>query len=173
MDILISSNLERLLYAMTGSDAEVRGYMSSLNETGRYEVSAEVLAQIKEHFVSGYCDDDRTLNTIGKLYENTGYLMDTHTAVAHTVLHDYRVATADDTPALVVSTASPFKFCDNVLKALGTDELAQGTAILEQLSAVSGKIAPKPLAELAGKAVRFTQVTEKEAMVQVVEGMLR
>ena len=173
MDILISSNLERLLYAMTGSDAEVRAYMKSLNESGRYEVSPAVLAQIKEHFVSGCCDDARTLNAIGKLFENTGYLMDTHTAVAHTVLHDYRAATADDTPALVVSTASPFKFCDNVLKALGVTELEKGTDILDQLTAVSGKNAPKPLAQLAGKPVRFTQVTEKEAMSAVVEGMLR
>jgi len=173
MDILISSNLERLLYDMTGSDAEVRGYMESLNATGKYQVSDAVLAKIKEQFVSGCCDDERTLNTIAKVFRDKGYLMDTHTAVAYTVLQDYRAATADDTPAVVVSTASPFKFCDSVLKALGVDEQLPGTAILQQLTDVTGKAAPMPLASLAGKEVRFTQVTEKEAMTDVVSGMLR
>ena len=173
MDILISSNLERLLFDLTGSDEEVRGYMQSLNETGRYEVSDAVKAKMQEVFVSGCCDDARTLNTIEKVFSSTGYLMDTHTAVAYTVLQDYRAATADDTPAVVVSTASPFKFCDSVLKALGETEQAEGTAILQQLTDRTGKPAPKPLASLDGKAVRFAQVTEKDAMYQVVDGLLR
>ena len=172
MDILISSNLERLLFDLTGSDEEVRSYMDQLAKTGRYQVSDVVMEQIREHFVSGYCDDTRTLNTIEKVFNGTGYLMDTHTAVAHTVLHDYRAATADDTLALIVSTASPFKFCDNVLKALGEQKLEQGTAILDQLTRKTGKSAPKPLASLAGKSVRFTQVTEKENMIHVVDQML-
>ena len=173
MDILISSNLERLLYDLTGSDEEVKGYMQALSETGKYAVSEAVRKQMQETFVSGCCDDSRTLNTIEKVFHNTGYLMDTHTAVAYTVLQDYRAATADDTPAVVVSTASPFKFCDSVLTALGQTEQAQGTAILRQLTDATGKAAPKPLAALAGKAVRFTQVTEKEAMTQVVSDLLR
>jgi threonine synthase len=172
MDILISSNLERLLFDLTGSDEEVRNYMDQLAKTGRYQVSEAVMEQIRRHFVSGFCDDTRTLNTIGKVYDGTGYLMDTHTAVAHTVLHDYRAATADDTPAVIVSTASPFKFCDNVLHALGVEELEQGTAILDQLTKRSGMAAPRPLASLAGKAVRFTQATEKEDMIHVVDQML-
>ncbi len=173
MDILISSNLERLLFDLTGSDEEVRGYMQSLGETGRYAVSEAVRKQMQETFVSGCCDDARTLNTIEKVFKGTGYLMDTHTAVAYTVLQDYRAATADDTPAVVVSTASPFKFCDSVLKALGITEQKQGTAILQQLTDATGKTAPKPLAALAGKPVRFTQVTEKDAMTDVVDGLLR
>ena len=173
MDILISSNLERLLFDLTGSDEEVRGYMQSLAETGRYEVREAVRKQLQETFVSGCCDDARTLNTIEKVFRGTGYLMDTHTAVAYTVLQDYRAATADDTPAVVVSTASPFKFCDSVLTALGVTEQKEGTAILQQLTDASGKPAPKPLAALAGKTVRFTQVTEKEAMTDVVDGLLR
>ena len=172
MDILISSNLERLLYDLTGSDAEVRDYMDQLARTGRYQVSDAVMEQIKKHFVSGFCDDTRTLNTIEKVFNGTGYLMDTHTAVAHTVLHDYRAATADDTPAVIVSTASPFKFCDNVLKALGEQNMEPGTAILDQLARKTGKSAPKPLASLAGKPVRFDQVTKKEDMIRVVDQML-
>ena len=173
MDILISSNLERLLFDLTGSDEEVRGYMRQLAECGRYKVSDAVMEKMKEHFVSGFCDDTRTINAIDKLYRNSDYLMDTHTAVAHTVLHDYRAATADDTPALIVSTASPFKFCDSVLTALGEKELRQGTAILNQLTQVSGRTAPKPLASLAGKSVRFTEYTEKNQMLRVVDRILR
>jgi len=173
MDILISSNLERMLFELTGSEQEVRGYMQSLSETGRYEVSEAVKQQMQALFVAGYCDDPRTLNTIEKVFRGTGYLMDTHTAVAHTVLHDYRVATGDDTPAVIVSTASPFKFCDSVLQALGVTEQKPGTEILEQLTAETGKPAPRPLAELSGKTVRFTQVTEKENMADVVCEALR
>ena len=173
MDILISSNLERLLFDMCGSDEEVAGYMKSLNETGRYEVSSEVKEKIQETFNCGFCDDARTLNTIEKVFSANGYLMDTHTAVAYTVLQDYRAATADDTTAVVVSTASPFKFCNSVLNALGEKELAPGTEILQQLNDRTGKAIPAPLAALDGKTVRFTQVTEKEAMPQVVDAFLR
>ncbi len=172
MDILISSNLERLLYTLTGSDREVGCYMKALNETGRYQVDEEVLAKLRADFAAGFCDDGRTLNTIEKVFRQSGYLMDTHTAVAHTVLQDYRAATGDDTPAVVVSTASPFKFCDSVLKALGVTEQAAGTDILAQLTAVTGKPAPKPLAALAGKPVRFTQTAEKQNMTGVVSQML-
>lgn len=98
--------------------------------------------------------------------------MDTHTAVAQTVLMDYRVATGDDTQTLVVSTASPFKFCDSVLSALGENDQKPGTEILGQLTAKTGAKAPAPLATLAGKAVRFDQVCEKADMVKAVQEML-
>ena len=173
MDILISSNLERLLFDLTGSDAEVRDYMAQLSATGRYEVSDRVKAAIGDLFVSGCCDDARTLNTIEKIFHQTGYLMDTHTAVAYTVLQDYRAATADDTVTVVASTASPFKFCDSVLEALGVADRQPGTAILDQLTQVTGKAAPAPLAALAGKAVRFTEFVEKQEMPAVVDAFLR
>lgn len=173
MDILISSNLERLLYLISGSDAEVRGYMERLQETGRYEVSPEMKAAIAETFQCGYCDDARTENTIGKVFSHGHYLMDTHTAVAYTVLMDYRAATGDATPSLVVSTASPFKFCNSVLDALGESEHAAGTAVLDQLSSRTGLSAPAPLAGLKGKTVRFRGVTEKEDMAGALQAMLR
>ena len=173
MDILISSNLERLLFDLTGSDAEVRDYMAQLSATGRYAVSDRVKAAIGDLFVSGCCDDARTLNTIEKVFHQTGYLMDTHTAVAYTVLQDYRAATADDTVTVVASTASPFKFCDSVLEALGVADRQPGTAILDQLTQVTGKAAPAPLAALAGKAVRFTEFVEKQEMPAVVDAFLR
>lgn len=172
MDILISSNLERLLYDLTGSDEEVCGYMQALSESGCYEVADSVLEKIKENFISGCCDDRRTLDTIKKVFDETGYLMDTHTAVAYAVLQDYQAQSGDETPSVVVSTASPFKFCDSVLRALGIEDQKIGTEILGQLTDAAGKPAPKPLASLAGKKVRFTQVTEKENMTCVVSEIL-
>ena len=172
MDILISSNLERLLYDLTGSDAEVRAYMQELAEKGSYQVSSAVAQRIKDHFVSGCCNDEETLRTIKAVYDDHDYLMDTHTAVAYAVLQDYQKNTGDRTTSVVVSTASPFKFCDSVLTALGVTEQEQGVAILDQLCTVSGRPAPGPLAKLAGKAVRFTQVTEKDTMTDVVTAVL-
>ncbi len=173
MDILISSNLERLLYLLSGSDETVRGYMQQLTETGHYKVDAQLRSAVQEIFAAGCCDDARTAQTIAQVYNETGYLMDTHTAVAYTVLEDYRQKTGDRTPAVVASTASPFKFCNSVLGALGEQKLEPGTAILDQLTARTGKAAPAPLAGLKGKRVRFTQSVEKEQMKAVVQEMLR
>ncbi len=173
MDILISSNLERLLYLLTGSDAAVRGYMEQLNTTGRYEVTPELKQKIQAVFSAGCCDDQGTAETIAKMYQKYGYLMDTHTAVAWKVMEDYRAKTGDMTPTVVASTASPFKFCGSVLEALGETKLAAGTEILDQLTAKTGKTAPAPLAGLKGKTVRFTQSVEKSEMSEVVKEMLR
>ena len=131
MDILISSNLERLLYLLSGSDEEVRGYMQALAETGRY------------------------------------------TVVACTVLEGYRAETGDGTLTVVESTASPFKFCASVLDALGVTEHQPGTKVLGQLTAVTGREAPLPLASLAGKTPRFGEVADKTAMQSVVTEFLQ
>lgn len=173
MDILISSNLERLLYDLTSSDSEVRTYMDALAKDGAYRVSDSVLERIKENFVSGCCNDERTLETIKTVYDASGYLMDTHTAVAYSVLCDYQEQTKDHTHSVVVSTASPFKFSDSVLSALGVNDQKTGTDILAQLTEISGKPAPLPLAQLDEKHIRFTQVTEKENMTCVVSEFLR
>ncbi len=174
MDILISSNLERMLFEFTEHDAEeVRGYMEALAQTGRYEVSEPVKKKLERHFAAGCCDDAATQAMIAKMWTERRYLIDTHTAVAFHVLEQYRAGTGDATPTIVVSTASPFKFCDNVLGALGVRELADGTAILNQLAEVTGVPAPAPLAALAGKAVRFDQVVEKDRMVDQVLEMLK
>ena len=174
MDILISSNLERMLFEFTEhDDEEVRGYMEALAQTGRYEVSEPVKKKLERHFAAGCCDDAATQAMIAKMWTERRYLIDTHTAVAFHVLEQYRAGTGDATPTIVVSTASPFKFCDNVLGALGVRELADGTAILNQLAEVTGVPAPAPLAALAGKAVRFDQVVEKARMVDQVLEMLK
>ncbi len=173
MDILISSNLERLLFAVSGeNDGEVKGYMEQLKQSGKYQVSEEILEKIKAHFAAGFCDDEGAKAMIAKTFAEKGYLMDTHTAVACSVLEGYRAATGDDTITVVASTASPFKFCDSVLDALGVEEKKPGTEILGQLSGVSGCSVPMPLAKLADKSVRFTKFINKEEMLDAVLEML-
>jgi threonine synthase len=172
MDILVSSNLERLLFSACGSDAEVRGYMDSLNTAGRYAVTGEMLERIQADFAAGFCDDTQTKAEIGALFQR-GYLMDTHTAVAWHVLGQYRARTGDDTPTVVVSTASPYKFCDSVLSALGESTDAPGTELIGRLAARTGTAAPAPLAGLKDKAVRFDGCVEKTAMRALVAEFLK
>ena len=172
MDILISSNLERLLYSLTGSPAEVKGYMEQLNAGGRYHLNEKLKDKLQKRF-KGYCCDDReTQRVIRSIYDKHGYLIDTHTAVAFSALEQYRQETGDDTPTVVASTASPFKFCASVLEALGEANPASGLDALDQLTAKTGLPAPAPLASLRDKKVRFTQVVEKENMVDAVMSLL-
>ena len=173
MDILISSNLERLLYLLSGSDEAVRGYMAQLAETGRYTVSEEIKNAIQSVFACGFCDDAGTEAMIGEEYKRSGYLLDTHTAVAYRVAEQFRRADGSGTPMIVASTASPFKFCASVLHALGCEALREGTAIIGQLAEASGRPAPAPLAGLAGKQVRFGEVVDKGAMRAVVTEFLQ
>ena len=174
MDILISSNLERLLFSLSNhDDAEVRGYMEELARSGRYEVSPAIKGRLEKLFAAGFCDDDQTQKVIGRMWQEHRYLIDPHTAVAFDVLDQYRRDTGDTTPTVVVSTASPFKFCDSVLGALGVSELAAGTAILDQLSQQTGVPVPAPLAVLKDKTVRFGRSVTKEHMVDQVLEMLR
>ena len=174
MDILISSNLERMLFALSNhDDAEVRGYMNQLNTVGMYKVSPAIQTKLSRIFAAGCCDDAQTQKVIGQMWQEHQYLIDPHTAVAFDVLDQYRKETGDETPAVVVSTASPFKFCDSVLGALGVTELAEGTAILDQLAELTGVPVPAPLAALKNKSVRFSQTVSKEHMVDQVLEMLK
>ena len=118
MDILISSNLERLLYLLCGRDDKVlRGYMEALAKAGKYTVGADVLAKLQSEFAAGCADDAATAAAIRGVYRETGYLCDTHTAVAVNVYRDYAAKTGDRTPTVIASTASPFKFANSVLPA--------------------------------------------------------
>ena len=172
MDILISSNLERLLYALTEDTEEVRGYMNQLNASGSYQVSESVTAKLQKQFIGYCCDDCETEAVIGRIYNRYQYLIDPHTAVAFSALEQYRKETADETPALVASTASPFKFAHSVLEALGEKMPPQGFAALDRLSNKTGIPAPAPLSLLRGKNVRFTQTVSKDHMVDVVRNLL-
>lgn len=172
MDILISSNLERLLFELTGRDTcRVRGYMEALQNEGRYAVEEDVCQGIRAHFDAGYCTDEEAKQTISDVFAKHSYLMDTHTAVAVKVLWDYRVRTGDETPCIIASTASPFKFASSVLEALG-EEPCPGLEGLERLSRKTGCPVPRPLERLAGKPIRFTQTAAKENMDQAVLQML-
>ncbi len=172
MDILISSNLERLLFHLADAPEEVGGWMEQLAAEGRYQVSDKVLKKLKAHFAAGFCDDSQTKAQIGKVWREHKYLIDPHTAVAYHVLEEYRAQTGDGAPAIVVSTASPFKFCDSVLDALGVTHQAKGLDILDRLSQETGRPIPAPLAALRGKTPRFTGWVEKGDMEKEVLGFL-
>ena len=174
MDILVSSNLERLLFDLSGeNDAEVRDYMAQLAKDGRYEVSDTIKAALREQYWGGCCGEEETARTIGKYYREKGYLIDTHTAVAAAVMEQYRAETGDGTVTVFVSTASPYKFCASVLPAIGVEPKGDGVELLEQLHEVSGVKIPERLAALRGKARRFDLAVEREAMDDVVRDFLR
>jgi len=174
MDILVSSNLERLLFDLSGgNDAEVRDYMARLAKDGKYEVSDAIKAALKEQYWGGFCDESGTAATIADYYKNKGYLIDTHTAVAANVMEQYRQATGDETVTVFVSTASPYKFCNHVLTAIGEMPESDGVALIDQLQRVSGVTAPRRLAALKGKTRRFEQCTEKAGMDNVVLEFLK
>ncbi|MDE7364960.1 MAG: threonine synthase [Ruminococcus sp.] len=163
MDILISSNLERLLYIMTGkNDAVINEWFGKLASDGRYEVSDDIKAQLKEEFFGGFCDDEQTKATIHNIYEKYSYTCDTHTAVAVKVYNDYKEATGDSTKTIIASTASPYKFSAAVLEALENnksdiDEYAK----VDRIAELSDIPVPSALADLKNKPERFNDVIDK------------
>ena len=173
MDILISSNLERLLYDLSGcSEERIRGWFDSLAKEGKYTVDADVKAGLAEQFYAGCCTDEETKQTIQAVFENCSYLCDTHTAVAVKVAEDYRRETGDQTKTIIASTASPYKFAGHVLSAISSEVPEDDYQQLEALEKVSGMKAPAPLVQLKDKAVRFTGSIDKSQMEQTVLEML-
>ena len=173
MDILVSSNLERLLYSLCGSDTEVAGYMQQLREQGRYTVSDALLAKIRETFAGGCCNDIQTREKIGRAWRDHRYLIDTHTAVAYHVLDEYRCETGDAAPAVVVSTASPFKFCDQVLRGIGGTADAFGPELIRRLTCETRIDAPAPLTGLDARPVRFGGCVDRTQMLHTVDEFLK
>lgn len=173
MDILVSSNLERLLYSLCGSDTEVAGYMQQLREQGRYTVSDALLAKIRETFVGGCCNDIQTREKIGRAWRDHRYLIDTHTAVAYHVLDEYRRETGDAAPTVVVSTASPFKFCDQVLRGIGGTADAFGPELIRRLTCETQIDAPAPLTGLDARPVRFGGCVDRTQMLHTVDEFLK
>ncbi len=174
MDILISSNLERLLYILCGRNDEIiNDWFGKLKTEGKYTVSDDVKALIKDMFFAGCCDDTATAETINATYNDYNYLADTHTSVAINVCDAYIEKTGDKTPVVVASTASPFKFSKAVLSAVeGAADYDDEFATVDALEKISSLKAPEQLSALKGKHVRFTQVTAKEDMAEVVFNML-
>ena len=166
MDILVSSNLERLLFLLCEDEDEVAGYMRSLREEGCYTVSSELLEKLHQEFGWGCCDDDQTKETIGKVWQEEKYLMDTHTAVA------WRVAERLETqaPVVVLSTASPYKFPAAVLTAIGGDGEGDEFDIMSRLNELTGVPIPEGLATLQKKPVLHHDVIDREEMQTYVLG---
>ncbi len=174
MDILISSNLERLLFHLCGdNDVHVKDWMQKLAESGQYTVSDDVFSQIKELFAAGCCDDNDTKGTISEIFNSNHYLCDTHTAVALNVYKQYKNETGDSVPTVIASTANPYKFSASVLSAVSDKIKADNEFdMVEELFEKSGEPVPPQLATLKGKSPRFTKVCNKADMKQVVFDML-
>ena len=168
MDILISSNLERLLFEAADRDGElVARWMKQLKECGSYSVGDQRMEWMKGMFSAGYADDIATLQEIGDRFHQDGYLMDTHTAVASNVLKQYRKETGDDTVSVIVSTASPYKFAADVLAGVAGKQAAEGLDAFEcseKLEEISGVPMPKQVKQLRELAVRHTATCEKTDM---------
>ena len=168
MDILVSSNLERLLSLLTGDDAYVAGLMKQLNEQGHYKVSDELLKKLKAEFSCGCCDDAAAAETIGRLWADENYLCDPHTAVAWNVAEQFGKTCSGGAPVVVLSTASPYKFPAAVLSALGQKAGEDEFAVMEELHARTGVPVPKNLAALREKPVRHKDVIGREDMLAYV-----
>lgn len=176
MDILISSNLERLLYHISGCDDKlVAEYMSKLNSQGKYQVNDEILSKIQDMFYAGCCDDVETKATINGINKEFGYTADTHTAVAINVYDKYVKETGDATKTVIASTANPYKFNESVIDAIQGEGSCTGLdefAMLDKLCSISKMEIPASLGELKNKEVRFDGVCNKEDMLAVTTDFL-
>ena len=171
MDILVSSNLERLLYHLSRDSSEVRSYMDALGKEGRYTVRHEILDAITKDFDAGFASDAETKESIREVYEKSRYLMDTHTATAWTILKKMRDAGEYTGPAIIVSTASPFKFSENVMTALRPD-LPSMNLSTEDLARYTGQSVPAPLKNLEERQIRFEESVERSGMKDAVSRFL-
>ena len=168
MDILVSSNLERLLYLLSGDTKLVAGLMQELNTQGVYTVPARLLEKIQSQFWAACCDDARAAEIIGRVYKEDGYLCDPHTASGWAAAEDYVAETGDHRPMVVLSTASPYKFPAAVLTAIGGDTSGDEFTQMARLSQITGVPVPKNLASLQGKPEKHTQVIDKDKMLSFV-----
>ncbi|ARP50303.1 MULTISPECIES: threonine synthase [Caproicibacterium] len=166
MDILISSNLERMLSTLTGSDEQVKNWMQELSQTGTYQVNDDVMQKLKNIFWAGFCDDQKTKEEIHTLYQEENYLCDPHTAVAVNVYKQYVSKTGDaSTPTIIASTASPYKFADSVLQAIGGSAASDDDfAKIQELATVTGTPIPQPIQALRSKTVRFANCCRPDEM---------
>ena len=168
MDILVSSNLERLLYLLSEDSALVAGLMSQLSQEGHYTVPADLLKKIQSQFWAGSCDDRQASSTIASVWSKDHYLCDPHTAAGWKAAEDYVNQTGDNRPMVVLSTASPYKFPAAVLQAIGGDTTGDEFQQMEQLEALTGVCIPKNLAGLRSKPERHLDVIRKGEMMSYI-----
>jgi len=171
MDILVSSNVERLLYRLTGDGDWVRGAMDNLTKTGRYQLPEAAKQTLQDHFTAGWFDDHAVRQAITAAYNEHGKLIDPHTAVGLCLCDAYRTESGDATPILAAGTASPFKFPEAVLAALG-EKSSNPVRGIEELAALTGQTPPAPLQGIMGKTIRFDRVIEPDAMMNEALGFL-
>ena len=175
MDILISSNLERLIYLSTGCDAAAdAALMKALSEKGSYTVT-ESMRQFMSDFRGGFATEAQNEATISKIFEDTGYLIDTHTGVAATVYNAYKAETGDQTKTVIASTASPYKFSHSVLEAIKGKSAVEGKdefAVVDELSEVSGTPVPKAVEELRSAVIRHNTECDVDKMGETVKNIL-
>jgi threonine synthase len=173
MDILISSNLERLIYRIAGNDAEkTADFMKALSQDGSYQITAEMASQLKD-FYGNYASEQETAERIRRMYEDTGYVLDTHTAVASAVYQKYVAETKDDTKTVIASTASPFKFTRSVMNAIdGKYEKLSDFELVDELSKISNVDVPKAIDEIRTAPVRHDTVCDKTEMKAQVKRFL-
>lgn len=169
MDILISSNLERLIYRIAGNDAEKnRNLMENLAQKGHYEITEDMKAALGE-FYGNYASEEETAEAIKNLYEKTGYVMDTHTAVASSVYEKYRKETGDTTKTVIASTASPFKFTRSVMNAIdGKFEAMGDFELVDELSRLAKRAVPKAIEEIRTAPILHNRIASVEEMPDVV-----
>ncbi len=169
MDILISSNLERMIFELCGNnDTEVASMQAALSETGKFTVSETVRNAMGELFWGGCCDDKATLETISKYFNEYGYLCDTHTAVAMNVYEQYLNETGDNIPTVIASTASPYKFAASVLSAVSDKTAASEFDTVRLLSEITNTEIPAPIKALETAKIRFNDICEKDNMLSAV-----
>ena len=167
MDILISSNLERLLYYVAGAE-RTKQYMESLKTTGRYQISAEEFSTISKEFVGYYTDEDETAKTISAVFRSEKYLLDPHTAVGYHAAASYQKENGSQEPMLLASTASPFKFSPDVYRALTGRLPSDPVAASDELSELTGREVHYALKGLADRRIRFTEIAEVSEMPATV-----
>lgn len=174
MDILISSNLERLIYHIAGNDAKkCAELMASLNSKGEYEIDATMKAELSS-FVGGYAKEEETFKTIHDLYDKTGYVIDTHTAVAASVYNSYKADSKDEAKTVIASTASPFKFGRSVMNAISSDyDKMSDFELIDELSKVANVVVPNAVEEIRTAPVIHDHVCEKDEMKAVVKDFLK
>ena len=173
MDILISSNLERLIYRIAGEDAQKNAaLMDSLARTGVYEITEQMREQLAD-FYGNYADEAETAGRIRQMYENTGYVLDTHTAVASAVYQKYRESSKDETVTVIASTASPFKFTRSVMNAIdGKYDAMSDFELVDELARIGRLDVPNAIAEIRTAPVVHDNICDKTEMKAVVKHFL-
>ncbi len=173
MDILISSNLERLIYRIAGNDAEKNAeLMSALNGNGKYEITEDMKSQLKD-FYGNYATEAETAQTIKDLYEDCGYVIDTHTAVAASVYKKYASETGDTAKTVIASTASPYKFTRSVMEAIDEKYAAMGDfELVDELTKLANVTIPNAIEEIRSAQIRHNNICEVDEMKQVVKNFL-